>query len=149
MWTRVLIVGLLSLVVLCIATLIESILPQGGNGRLQGAAVDRLMQIIANAMLAVTVFSLTVMVTVHRNTSSQFTPRAHLLIMEGSVTQNTLAAFIGTYVTRLSQLFCVKPACLAMKRQWRCVLSYGHWCIGFCICRRLAVCWTPDATSKT
>ncbi|MEP3054069.1 DUF2254 family protein [Ascidiaceihabitans sp.] len=120
LWTRVLIVGLLSLVALGIATLTESILPEGGNGRLQGAVVDRLLQIIANAMLAVTVFSLTVMVTVHRNTSSQFTPGAHLLIMEGSVTPNTLAAFIGTYVTRLSQFFCVKPACLAMKRQWCC-----------------------------
>ncbi|SPH21259.1 hypothetical protein ASD8599_02010 [Ascidiaceihabitans donghaensis] len=101
LWTRVLIVGLLSLVALGIATLIESILPEGVNGRLQGAAVDRLLQIIANAMLAVTTFSLTVMVTVHRNTSSQFTPRAHLLIMEDSVTQNTLAAFIGTYVYAL------------------------------------------------
>lgn len=101
LWTRVLIVGLLSFVALGVAQILETLIPSDMNRRMQGPAVDRLLQIIANAMLAVTTFSLTVMVTVHRSTSSQFTPRAHLLIMEDRVTQNTLAAFIGTYVYAL------------------------------------------------
>jgi uncharacterized membrane protein len=52
-------------------------------------------------MLAVTTFSLTVMVSVYRASSNQFTPRVHRLIMQDPVTQNTLASFIGAYVYAL------------------------------------------------
>jgi uncharacterized membrane protein len=52
-------------------------------------------------MLVVTTFSLTVMVTVYRNSSTQFTPRVHRLIMQDPTTQNTLANFIVAYVFAL------------------------------------------------
>jgi uncharacterized membrane protein len=59
------------------------------------------MQLIASAMLAVAIFSITVMVLVYQSSSSQWTPRVHRLIMQDKTTQNTMAVFIGAYVYAL------------------------------------------------
>jgi uncharacterized membrane protein len=101
LWLRVVIMGLLAFVALGLAQIIEIFVPARIGSQLTGAAADRLLHLIATAMLAVTTFSLTVMVTVYRATSDQFTPRVHQLIMQDSTTQNTLAAFIGAYVYAL------------------------------------------------
>ncbi|SFR50214.1 DUF2254 domain-containing protein [Litoreibacter janthinus] len=101
LWVRVVLMGLLAVLALGMAQLVGHFLPQDLNGFVSGKAADRLLGIIANAMLAVTTFSLTVMVTVYRSSSSQFTPRLHRLIIQDPTTQNTLAAFIGAYVYAL------------------------------------------------
>ncbi|WP_375280908.1 DUF2254 domain-containing protein [Pseudooctadecabacter sp.] len=101
LWARVVILGALAVVALGLAILVGPLLPEKISGYVSGQAADRLLSIIANAMLAVTTFSLTVMVTVYRNSSTQFTPRLHRLIMQDPTTQNTLASFIGAYVFAL------------------------------------------------
>ena len=101
LWVRVLFVGAMAVVALGVASLLGPTLPDEVSGYVSGKAADRLLSIIAGAMLAVTTFSLTVMVTVYRNSSSQFTPRVHRLIMQDPTTQNTLASFIGAYVYAL------------------------------------------------
>lgn len=102
LWVRVVLMGLLSFVSLGFANLVGSFVPDKLASYVSGAAADRLLGIIANAMLAVTTFSLTVMVTVYRSSSNQFTPRLHRLIVRDKTTQNTLAAFIGAYVYALT-----------------------------------------------
>lgn len=101
LWVRVVIMGLMSFVALGLTQLIEGIVPGEIATMLHGDAADRLLNIIANAMLAVTTFSLTVMVSVYRASSTQWTPRVHRLILEDPTTQNTLAVFIGAYVYAL------------------------------------------------
>ena len=101
LWVRVVLMGLLAFVSLALTQVIEVWVPDKMASRLPGAAVDRLLDIIANAMLAVTIFSMTVMVTVYRSSSTQWTPRVHLLIMQDRTTQKKLAAFIGAYVFAL------------------------------------------------
>lgn len=101
LWVRVVLVGALALVALGLATLAGPLLPDEVSGYVSGKAADHLLSLIAGAMLAVTTFSLTVMVTVYRNSSSQFTPRVHRLIIQDPTTQNTLASFIGAYVYAL------------------------------------------------
>ncbi|NUH65462.1 DUF2254 domain-containing protein [Sulfitobacter sp. S0837] len=101
LWVRVVFMGLLAFVALGLTQLFEPLVPKKIATRLTGAAADRLLQIIADAMLAVTIFSITVMVSVYRASSSQFTPRVHRLIIQDSTTQNTLAVFIGAYVYAL------------------------------------------------
>ncbi|WP_299731291.1 DUF2254 domain-containing protein [uncultured Tateyamaria sp.] len=98
---RVALMGLLAFVALGSTQLVEVMVPDRLAQTVPGAAADRLLNVIANAMLAVTTFSLTVMVSVYQSSSSQWTPRVHQLIMQDSVTQNTLAAFIGAYVFAL------------------------------------------------
>jgi uncharacterized membrane protein len=101
LWVRVVGMGLLAFVALGLTPLVNMLLPDDIGITLNGSATDRLLNIIANAMLAVTTFSLTVMVTVYRASSQQWTPRVHRLIIEDRTTQNVLAVFIGAYVYAL------------------------------------------------
>ncbi len=101
LWVRVVAMGLLSLVALGVTQLIEIFVPDEMAGRLSGAAADRLLDIIASAMLSATIFSMTVMVSTYRSSASQWTPRVHQLIMQDTTTQRTLAAFIGAYLYAL------------------------------------------------
>ncbi|RYG92419.1 DUF2254 domain-containing protein [Loktanella sp. IMCC34160] len=93
--------GGVAVLALGLARLFGWLIPGDWNGAVSGEATDRLLAIMANALLAVTTFSLTVMVTVFRSSATQFTPRVHRLIMEDTVTQKTLAAFVGAYVYSL------------------------------------------------
>jgi len=101
LWVRVLAMGCLSLAALGVTQLIELFVPDNLSSAMSGAAADRLLDIIASAMLSVTIFSMTVMVSVYRSSASQWTPRVHRLIMKDPTTQKTLAAFIGAYVYAL------------------------------------------------
>lgn len=78
--------------------------PDDLAGWIDVGSVDRLLNHIISAMLVVTTFSLTVMVSVQQNSASQWTPRVHQLLMEDSTTQNTLATFIGAYVYALTAI---------------------------------------------
>lgn len=101
LWVRVVLMGLLSFVALGLTQMIEHWVPVKVAETLTGSAADRLLQIIASAMLSVTIFSITIMVTVYSRTSTQWTPRIHRLIVQDRTTQNTLAVFIGAYVYSL------------------------------------------------
>ena len=101
LWVRVVLMGLLAFVVLGLTQLIEGFVPKKLGTMLSGSAADRLLQIIADAMLAVTIFSITIMVSVYRASSTQWTPRVHRLIIQDRTTQNTIAVFIGAYVYAL------------------------------------------------
>lgn len=98
LWVRVVLFGVLALVGLVAARLGAVFLPLRLTASVEIASVDRMLNIISNSMLAVTTFSLTVMVSVYRATSTQWTPRIHRLMLEDRTTQNTLATFIGAYV---------------------------------------------------
>ncbi|WP_299558538.1 DUF2254 domain-containing protein [uncultured Sulfitobacter sp.] len=101
LWVRVLLMGLLAIVAVGISQLIEFLIPDELAQSVGGSSADRLLNVIASAMLSVTIFSITVMVSVYQSSSTQWTPRIHRLIMQDRVTQNTLAVFIGAYVYAL------------------------------------------------
>ena len=93
--------GLLAFVTIGVSQIITPYVPDSMARSVAGSAADRLLQLIASAMLAVTIFSITVMVSVYQSSSSQWTPRVHRLIMQDKTTQNTMAVFIGAYVYAL------------------------------------------------
>ena len=101
LWVRVVVMGLMAPVTLGLTQLVERFVPDKLARTLGGQAADRLLDLIANAMLAVTIFSITVMVSVYQASSAQFTPRVHRLIIQDRTTQNTMAVFIGAYVYAL------------------------------------------------
>lgn len=98
LWVRVVLFGALAVIGLIFARIGAVFLPDDLTRSVDIVSVDRLLNIISNSMLAVTTFSLSVMVSVYRSTSSQWTPRIHRLMLEDRTTQNTLATFIGAYV---------------------------------------------------
>lgn len=63
--------------------------------------VDHILDILANSMLMITTFSLSVMVTAYVAATNNVTPRATTLIRKDSTTQNVLATFIGSFLFSL------------------------------------------------
>ncbi|RUO22976.1 DUF2254 domain-containing protein [Aliidiomarina minuta] len=65
------------------------------------STVDHILDILANSMLMITTFSLSVMVTAYVAATNNVTPRATTLIRKDSTTQNVLATFIGSFLFSL------------------------------------------------
>lgn len=64
-------------------------------------AIDQILEILANSMLMVVTFSLSVMVSAYMAATSNVTPRATRLIRQDVTTQNVLATFIGSFLFSL------------------------------------------------
>ncbi|MCC1480135.1 DUF2254 domain-containing protein [Roseibaca sp. Y0-43] len=64
-------------------------------------AVMVLLQILASSMLAVTTFSVSIMLTAFGAAASSATPRATVLLQNDSTTQQVLASFVGAFVFSL------------------------------------------------
>ena len=62
------------------------------------SSVLPVLTILASSMLAVSTFSLNVMVSAHHAAAASTTPRVHRLLLEDTTTQSVLAAFIGAFV---------------------------------------------------
>lgn len=101
LWVRVMLMGLTAFVAMGTSQMVEAWMPDELAQTVTGKSADRLLQLIASAMLAVTIFSITVMVSVFQSSSAQWTPRVHRLIITDKTTQNTMAVFIGAYVYAL------------------------------------------------
>lgn len=97
-------IALLSFVAVLAAKLNGPVLPQSLGDLVGAGAVDRLLDIMASSMLAVTTFSLSVVVTVQRAISSQWTPRANRIQLEDGSSQLVLATFIGAFVYALTSI---------------------------------------------
>ncbi len=67
-------------------------------------SVVPVLTILATSMLAVSTFSLNIMVTAHRAAADTATPRMHRILLEDTTTQSVLAVFIGAFVYSLSSL---------------------------------------------
>ncbi|SMY07458.1 DUF2254 domain-containing protein [Flavimaricola marinus] len=98
LWVRVALISVLGFVAIGLAKLFGTLIPSGLAEMAGADALDRLLTIISNSMLTATTFSLTVMVTVHRAASQQWTPRAHRTLLQDTTTQTVLATFVGAYI---------------------------------------------------
>lgn len=104
LWFRVVLISLFSLIALAVAPLLAPVLPGGLSGRFSREAVLPVLTILASGMLAVTTFSLNVMVSAYRTASAMATPRVYRLLLEDTVTQSVLATFTGGFVYALSAI---------------------------------------------
>lgn len=104
LWVRVIVLGLLGLIAAPVAKLMGGIIPDGMAQAIGAKSVNGLLSIIANSMLAVTTFSLSVIVTIHRAVAGQWTPRAHRMLLRDTPTQTVLAVFIGAYIYALTAI---------------------------------------------
>lgn len=65
---------------------------------LAAGSVDDILTILASSMLAVTTFSLSIMVNAYALAATNSTPRATSLLVADSVASNTLSTFIGSFL---------------------------------------------------
>ncbi len=101
LWVRITAISMLALIATFAAPLLTPLIPDGLEDRLDAGSVLPVLTILASGMLAVTTFSLNVMVTAYRAAASQATPRAYRLLLEDTVTQNALATFVGAFLFSL------------------------------------------------
>jgi len=102
LWIRSALFALLGVLAALLALTANLFLPKTFLPLHIGAdAVDSVLNIIASSMLAVTTFSLSVMVTAYQAASSQVTPRATQLLIQDTTSQNVLGTFIGSFLYAL------------------------------------------------
>ncbi|MBI1216795.1 MAG: DUF2254 domain-containing protein [Alphaproteobacteria bacterium] len=76
--------------------------------RVGADAVDGILEIIASSMLAVTTFSLSVMVSAYAAAASSATPRATKLLLADPTSQNCLSTFIGSFLFSIVGIVALK-----------------------------------------
>ncbi len=101
LWARASLFALLGVAAALFGILGEHLVPEDLGGLIGARAVDGILNILASSMLAVTTFSLSVMVQAYGAATAHVTPRATQLLMQDSSTQNALAAFIGSFLFSL------------------------------------------------
>ncbi|WP_339897652.1 DUF2254 domain-containing protein [uncultured Gilvimarinus sp.] len=101
LWMRTLAFAILAVVTALMAIALKGFIPESISGLIGAEAVDKILSILASSMLAVTTFSLSVMVSAHSAAANNLTPRATRLLLEDSTTQNALATFVGSFVYSL------------------------------------------------
>ncbi|MEA9391184.1 DUF2254 domain-containing protein [Acerihabitans sp. TG2] len=101
LWFRSFLFAVLAVLSALISIVLKPFIPASIGGMVGADAVDNILTILASSMLAVTTFSLNIMVSAYSSASTSVTPRAARLVMEDSTTQNVLATFIGSFLFSL------------------------------------------------
>lgn len=98
LWLRAGLFALIGVVTALAGVAAESYLPLDTPEVVGADAVGTVLNVLASSMLAVTTFSLGVMVSAYGNASSNVTPRATKLLMQDTTSQNVLSTFIGSFL---------------------------------------------------
>lgn len=101
LWLRAALFGLLAIIIALIAIPLEKLIDNPLPFSVSSEAVADILDILASSMLAVTTFSLGVMVTAYGSASSGATPRANQLVKKDTTSQNVLATFLGSFIYSL------------------------------------------------
>lgn len=106
LWLRAALYALLGVATALVAALADR-LPLGDAG-FGAASVETILTILASSMLAVTTFSLGIMVSALAGAAQTATPRAVALLMQDGTTQTVLATFLGAFLFSLVALIALK-----------------------------------------
>lgn len=101
MWLRSALFGLLAIMIALLAVPLEQLIDKPLPFSISSNAVSDILDILASSMLAVTTFSLGVMVTAFGSASAGATPRANQLVKKDNTSQNVLATFLGSFIYSL------------------------------------------------
>ncbi|GAW33070.1 hypothetical protein RA2_00106 [Roseovarius sp. A-2] len=108
LWLRVSLFALLAVLAAAVSILLEDQIPAALKDRFTTDSVMPILSILASGMLAVSTFSLNVMVTAHNAAAQQATPRVHRILLADTTTHTALAVFIGAFVYALSSIILIK-----------------------------------------
>jgi len=100
-WVRAAIFTVIAVLVALAARFLGPLLPFSVSIDLGQNAVGSLLQIIATAMLTVSTFSVTAMVTAFSSATTTATPRSTSLLIADPTSQNAVSTFIGAFAFSL------------------------------------------------
>lgn len=101
LWFRASLFCVIGVFTALFALFIKGYIPEHVASNIGAQAVDSILQIIANSMLVITVFSLSTMVSAYATVSASATPRATELLLQDTTAQNALSTFIGAFLYSL------------------------------------------------
>ncbi len=101
LWVRTSFFALLAIVTALISVVLNKYLTLPPAVNVSYELLNNILNILATSMLAVTTFSLNIMVSAYSAASAGVTPRATKLLMEDTTTQNALATFLGSFLFSL------------------------------------------------
>lgn len=101
LWVRASLYALLGVGAALLATAAQRFWPGEAPMEIGAGSVGDILEIMASSMLAVTTFSLTVMVSAYGTVTSNISPRATRLLLQDSTTQNALGTFLGAFLFSL------------------------------------------------
>ncbi|GAA3866284.1 DUF2254 domain-containing protein [Celeribacter arenosi] len=104
LWVRVVFFAVLAVFVAGLAPFAATLLGSEVSVKVGREAVLPVLNILATSMLAVSTFSLNVMVSAHRAAAENATPRSHRVLLENTTTHSVLSVFIGAFVYSLSSI---------------------------------------------
>ena len=107
-WAPISAYAVLGLVAAMVAVGLRDLIPSSWAFRIGADAIDGLLNILASSMLAVTTFSLSIMLSAFAAASSTATPRAFLLLKTDRTAQQVLASFIGAFIFSLVGIISLK-----------------------------------------
>lgn len=108
LWVRTSVFAIAGIAVVGITPLISPFLPEW-LAKIEAAnAIESILNIIATSMLAVTTFSVSIMLTAYKAASGAGTPRAVTLLKEDVTSQMVLATFLGAFLFSLFALIGVR-----------------------------------------
>ncbi|MEL6126129.1 MAG: DUF2254 domain-containing protein [Pseudomonadota bacterium] len=100
--------AVLAVMVALLAPLIQSMVGEDLSSRVDQGAVMPVLTILASSMLAVSTFSINVMVSAYRAAADAATPRVHRLLLEDTTTQTVLLTFMGAFIYALFSILLVQ-----------------------------------------
>ncbi len=129
LWFRATLFAIVAIITALLSILFKSMIPESVSVKVGAEAVDNILNILASSMLAVTTFSLSIMVTAYGSATTNVTPRATRLVVEDVTTQNVLATFIGSFLFSLVGIIALNYGSL-----WRKGESHFIHCHTGCHC---------------
>lgn len=102
MWVRTTAFAVLALVAAALSRIIAALLPDALVKVVHVDAVLDILTVLSSSMLAVTTFSLGVVMSARQAISSNITPRAHQFVAEDQTIQRVLATFMGAFTYALT-----------------------------------------------
>ncbi|MFI0476477.1 DUF2254 domain-containing protein [Paracoccus jiaweipingae] len=98
LWVRVVLFSAIAVVAAVLSSTIGKYIPYNPDISLASGSVDDILHILASSMLAVTTFSVSIMVTAYGGATSNATPRSIRLLAQDPLAQNALATFVGSFL---------------------------------------------------
>lgn len=98
LWVRAASFAVLGVAIVPLARLIGPLIPPDLVALTGAGAVQGILNILASSMLAVTTFSLSIMVSAYSSAAAAVTPRVVTLLMQDRTSQTVLSTFIGAFL---------------------------------------------------
>lgn len=98
MWVRCCIFCLIGVAAIGLGPVLDPVIPDQFKEVISQSSLSNILHILASSMLAVTTFSLSIMVQALGAAANTASPRANKLLLENATAQNALGTFIGSFL---------------------------------------------------